>query len=194
MCCRFAYYSRIIEDIESVADWIEPGVKTFCAGDIHPSEPAVVIKADPEKQQIRAGVMPWGFLSYDKKLLINARAESVQEKKTFADSMAYRRCVIPAGHFYEWDRNKIRNTFFLPGYRTFYMAGLYNIFDQTDRFTVLTTGANESMSPVHDRMPLIIPEERIRDWILEYASAQEILAEIPPAFLREAEYEQLSLF
>lgn len=193
MCCRFAYYSRIIDDIEDAADWIDPAVKSFHAGDIHPSESAVILKADPE-HKICAGVMPWGFLSYDKKLLINARAESVQEKRTFADSMRYRRCVIPAGHFYEWDRNKVRNTFFLPENRTFYMAGIYNVFDQTDRFTVLTAAANGSMSPVHDRMPLIIPDARIRDWILDYGSAGELLAETPPEFLRKADYEQLSLF
>ena len=65
---------------------------------------------------LRTEPLLWGFPGFDKgKLLINARAESVKDRPTFADSFAGRRCVLPAAGFYEWDRKKEKVIFTLWG-------------------------------------------------------------------------------
>ncbi|MDY4969915.1 MAG: SOS response-associated peptidase family protein [Lachnospiraceae bacterium] len=117
-----------------------------------------------------------------------------------------------AGHFYEWDRTKTKVTFSGASdgeNSSLYMAGFYNYFhidqgfdDRTGkrggidefRFIILTTGANESMKPVHDRMPLILPENQIRDWIFDDGLVGEILEQSSPMLSRYQEYEQLTLF
>lgn len=87
--------------------------------------------------------MLWGFPQYQKKgLLINARAETVLEKKMFRESVLHRRCVIPARQFYEWDAEKNKAAFREKNESVMFMAGFYNRFSDGDRFIILTTGAN----------------------------------------------------
>lgn len=61
--------------------------------------------------------------------------------------------MIPAAGFYEWSRQKEKNTFYRKDGKPLYLAGFYDRFDKEDRFVILTTVANASMRPVHDRMP-----------------------------------------
>ena len=194
MCCRYAYKAGTLSEADLLADRTVSEVKTFTSGEIHPSDSAVIVRADPKDGALLADVMPWGFIGFRKDLLINARAETALEKKTFADSVLHRRCVIPASHFYEWDSKKVKNTFFLPKEETLFMAGFYNMFDNSDRFIILTTEANESMKPVHDRMPLILSKSRVRDWIFDDTCVKDLLKEKPPALERKPEYEQLAFF
>lgn len=74
------------------------------------------------------------------------------------------------------------------------MAGFCNRFDNVDRFVILTTAANGSMSPVHERMPLILSEGEIKDWILDDTRIREFLKKESPILSRSQEFEQLSLF
>ena len=194
MCCRYGYESGTAMDVRDLADYISPEAGNFRTGDVHTSDPAVVLKSGPEEKAIYADVMPWGFFSFDKKLMINARAESATEKKSFSDSILRRRCIIPASHFYEWDRNKIKNKFADPEGVSLYMAGFYNLFDQENRFIILTTAANESMAPVHDRMPLLLRRDQIEGWICRDDQFMGYLKQRPQELLRKTEYEQLSLF
>ena len=166
----------------------ESGVK-----DIHPSEKAAVLAAPQGTFLLEA--MRWGFPSFRSgQLLINARCESALEKPVFAESLLSRRCVIPAAGFYEWDREKNKVTFYAPEQPCIYLAGFYNLFDSQDRFIILTREANEDMAPVHDRMPLILPEEEIGDWILEPGKTKEYLQREPVHLARKQDYEQMTLF
>ena len=90
------------------------------AGDVCPSQQAPVLTG--EGGELHLELMTWGFLppSGEQKrdgkvrpggLLINARAETALEKRMFRDSIRSRRCVIPAGHFYEWDEDRNRAEF-----------------------------------------------------------------------------------
>ena len=98
-----------------------------------------------------------------KGLLINARCEGIREKNTFGDSVRRRRCVIPASGYYEWDSRKNKVAFNRIDKKPIYMAGVYNLVDNAERFVVITTEANESVRNVHDRMPLILEENEIDD-------------------------------
>lgn len=116
------------------------------------------------------------------------------EKPMFREAVLHRRAVIPATWFYEWDRNKQKHTFRREGGAALFMAGCCRKYEDGDRFVILTTQANASMEPVHDRMPLILEREEAVEWLLEDGTAEELLRKKPPLLERRAEYEQLGLF
>ena len=59
---------------------------------------------------------------------------------------------------------------------------------------ILTTEANPSVSPVHDRMPLILEPEELEDWVLDDRATEYLLHKTPVLLKTHAEYEQMSLF
>ena len=112
----------------------------------------------------------------------------------FRESVLHRRCIIPAKHFYEWDPDKNKVTFFRQDKPVVYLAGFYNRFQDEERFIILTTQANASVSSVHDRMPLILEENELKDWVYDDKFMEFALHKTPPGLEREQEYEQQSLF
>ncbi len=136
----------------------------------------------------------WGIKGKDKKLIINARAETVLEKTMFSESVLRRRCILPAAGFYEWDKEKNKVTFYRNDKSPIYLAGFYQLSENRDSFVVLTTAANESMIQVHDRMPLMIDKAEVKDWLWDSYAAKEMLGEKMPQLNSHMEYEQLSLF
>ena len=185
MCCLYYIDEAVERDIERLVNDIDKNIK-LKTGDIHPTDQAPVICK--RNQDLYATSMKWGFMGRDQKPLINARAESALEKPTFSDSVMHRRCIIPAGKFYEWNRDKQKAAFRYRESPSIYMAGFYR------RFVILTTVANASMRSVHDRMPLILGEKDIRLWIYEDAKTDVFLKKASPMLERQQEYEQMSLF
>jgi len=142
---------------------------------------------------LRTEPLLWGFPGFDKgTLLINARAESVKDRPTFADSFAGRRCVLPAAGFYEWDRKKEKVIFTVPESKILYLAGIYRPFGEENRFVILTREANASMAPVHDRMPLILSRGEVEPWVRGVNEADDILAKKLPLLRAERPYEQMT--
>ena len=138
-------------------------------------------------------LLQWGFPGFDKgKLLINARAESVKDRPTFADSYAERRCVLPAAGFYEWDKKKEKVIFTVPESKILYLAGIYRPYGEEKRFVVLPREANASMAPVHDRMPLILSRAEVWPWVNGGSEADDILAKVLPLLKAERPYEQMT--
>lgn len=166
--------------------------KIPAARDVHPSEWADIICLNQGKAQIRA--MRWGFQGKDAGLIINARAETVFERPLFRESARYRRCVVPAGRYYEWNSLKEKVTFERKETPVLYMAGLYNLYQEEARFVVITTEANRSVQAVHDRMPLILERYEVELWLRDEAAAQKLLQKVPGALQRTQEYEQMSLW
>ena len=73
------------------------------------------------------------------------------------------------------------------------MAGCYNQYDQ-DRFVILTTDANPSVSPVHERMSLILEPDELESWVLDDRATEFILHKTPVMLKSSTEYKQMSLF
>lgn len=195
MCCRFYSDETTQKDIVGLVDGYDKGIDWLREGDVHPGDKAtVIIKGS---NGLFAGDMRFGMNgsrnTADTKapaLLINARAESVREKKSFAESVAERRCVIPAKKFYEWDRDKNKAEFSPVKEKSVYLAGIYRDSD----FVILTTAANGSMKPVHDRMPLTLRRDQIEPWLTDAEKTDEILSQTPEELSVYREFEQLSLF
>ncbi|MDO4321876.1 MAG: SOS response-associated peptidase family protein [Lachnospiraceae bacterium] len=193
MCSRYYIDEEIEKVIAEFAGIAPREISPVKKGDIRPSEEALVLTG--EKRPFAVRTMRWGFPQYERKgLTINARAETVLEKRLFRDSVLHRRCIIPAKHFYEWDSGKNKVTFFQDGEAALYMAGFYNYFQGEDRFVVLTVPANASVNRVHDRMPLILQEEELKSWIYDGSFLEFVLRKTPAQLKRYQEYEQQSLF
>ena len=121
--------------------------------------------------------MRWGFLPHWYKtttggpLLINARSETIAEKPAFKSACRERRCLIPASGFYEWtkDKNENRLPWYIhsPSNDPIVFAGIFQTWDKGDdpltTCAIVTTAANEMMSKIHHRMPVIL---RKQDWPL----------------------------
>mgnify|MGYP002464882070 CR=1 FL=1 len=145
------------------------------------------------ERHLEAEQMVWGFPRFDGRgLLINARAETAAERRAFRECVLHRRCVIPAKGFWEWNKSKEKFSFERQDSQVMFMAGCYDCFDGQDRFVILTTEANPSVKPVHDRMPLILRRDQIRPWLTDAESALHLLAAPPPLLERHSTDGQMS--
>lgn len=121
--------------------------------------------------------------------LINARAETLLERVSFRSALQSRRCLVPADGFYEWKRinkkSKIPYRFILNEQEPFAFAGLWEEFENEEKevvhtFTIITTEANSVVSPIHDRMPVILTRDSEKVWMNNDASEKEILEVLRP--------------
>ena len=198
MCGRYYVDDDTAREIEKLIRQVDEKMRKaenihLRSGDIHPSEVAPVIAAD--HNDLCCKWQRWGFLGFSgKQLIFNARSESALEKKMFKESVKQRRVVVPATWFYEWNKNKEKNIFYREDQLVLYMAGFYKRYQDEDRFVILTTAANESMKPVHDRMPLLLDREEIKEWLFEDSLTENFLQKTPALLERRADFEQMSLF
>lgn len=193
MCGRYFVDDAVFSEIKKIVSAIRADIQKQQAGDIYPSRKALVLTG--KGQGLSAEEMFWGFPGYYKKgLLINARGETILERKTFRDSVLHRRCIIPARHFYEWDSGKNKAAFLRKDGTVLYMAGCYRRFENEDCFVIITTQANDSVSRVHDRMPLILEKDELKAWLYDDHFLNFALNKTPVELEKRQEYEQLSLF
>lgn len=194
MCCRYYFSDKAAYKVESDLK-LTKGALATRAGDITPgmATPGIIWNKGTNEDLALEDLF-WGITSKDKKLIINARAESVTKKSMFADSIRNRRCILPAAGFYEWDASKTKFRFKRADEKPIYLAGFYDLSDNKDSFVILTTAANASMKPVHDRMPVMIDTGNVRDYLKDPAAALEMIKEPMPGLDRKSDYEQLSLF
>lgn len=187
MCGRYNFTVEQSEEIMEILEKLNAKFqgKEVKTGEIFPTNPAAILME--EKQEIVPAISSWGFPKFDGKgVIINARAETAFEKRTFRDSLVNRRCIVASTGFYEWDNDKKKFLFRLDGTNTLYMAGIYSNYGGESRYVILTTDANESMRDIHNRMPLIIPKNDISDWIMDQSATGEFLRRVPPLLIKEA--------
>lgn len=192
MCGRYFVDDEMWREIKKICKQIDDSKLKVTRGDVRPTDMAVVLMG---MKEVRTEQMQWGFTQqYQEGLLINARAETVLSKPSFRDSMRHCRCVIPAAGFYEWNKAKEQVSFRMPQSKILYMAGIWQPTAKEKQFTILTTSPNDSVSSVHDRMPLVLTSEEIIPWIQSFDVAEKLLTKTPPFLEHKQEYEQLSLF
>ena len=148
-----------------------------------------------EREKTReARMLQWGlipFWSKEPKGIINARVETIAEKASFNESFQKRRCLIFADGFYEWERSgKISQPYYfqLKDGEPFAFAGVWDKWRANDRVitscAIITTKANELLSTIHTRMPVILPPELYDFWLNEDSrepELKEILMPFPAA-------------
>ncbi|ABB73358.1 SOS response-associated peptidase [Nitrosospira multiformis] len=152
--------------------------------------PTMEILAIRDTDSGRMGsMMRWGLIPYwikdVKKLpvLNNARAETVAEKPAFRQPFRQRRCLIPASGFFEWKTESRRKQPYFISSRDgapFSFAGIYETWvtdtgEAKESCAIITTGCNALMQPIHDRMPVILPEDAWDTWLDPDLRRNEIL-------------------
>ena len=181
MCGRFTLTDDnrdgIAEQLAVSADELKDYKPRF---NIAPTQTHFVVRMEHEDREVlwvRWGLIPsWSKDAKGGYRTINARADGVEKKPAYRSAFKRRRCIVPADGFYEWEgpKDDRRPSWFHRGDGGLLMfAGLYEFWTPKDddeaeplcSFTIITTDANEFMSQIHDRMPVILPEENIDDWI-----------------------------
>jgi len=122
---------------------------------------------------LRFGLVPhWSQGPDPRYPMINARAETVATKPAYRDSFRHRRCLIPADGFYEWRRQDGRQPFYIhrADEEPLVFAGLWDYWrgpsgEGIPSCTIVTTDANAVVSPIHDRMPVILDPADFQRWL-----------------------------
>src|SRR5882724_11953550 len=165
MCGRYCMTSAP-EAVRALFRYPEqPNFPARC--NVAPTQPVPIVRmADGERQfaLVRWGLLPtWVKDPKGFTLLINARGESVNDKPAFRNAMKRRRCLFPADGFYEWrQEGSARRPFHVrrKGGGPMAFAGLWETWmgpngEEMETAAIVTTTANRTLAPIHDRMPVV---------------------------------------
>ncbi|MGH9209150.1 MAG: SOS response-associated peptidase [Acidimicrobiales bacterium] len=187
MCGRFVSASppdeiaRYFDADETALPELEPSYNVAPTNDVY----AVAVDGGIRKVE----AFHWGLVpswAKDPKIgskMINARSEGIATKNAYRAAIKRRRCIIPADGFYEWQKvpdakRKQPHYIHRPGGEPLAFAGLWEVWRGPDKdkdkdsdepplrsCTIITTSANETMAPLHDRMPVILPPSAWDEWL-----------------------------
>ena len=200
MCCRYwtdesPELRPIVEEMNRsplMRKWQDKAkVKSY--GEIFPTDVVPVIA--PNRSGLRTVYpMKWGYSG--KSLLMNARSETAAEKLTFREDWVRHRCIVPASWYFEWehypgsDGKKHTGDKYLihpKDSAVTWLCGLYRIENGLPVFVILTREPGETLRFLHDRMPLIMPDELVTEWIRPDRKPEELL----PGALTDMDFEKV---
>lgn len=134
---------------------------------IAPTDPHPVLVEESGKRKLQAAA--WGFRRKGiPTLWINAKSETAAKNGLFKQAFHERRCAVPADGFLEWKgaaKQRRPIWFHAADGALLLFAGLWDERDGQRSFTILTTAANDLVAPVHDRMPVLLPRDRLAAWL-----------------------------
>ena len=188
MCCRYwtdesPEIREIVEEMNKsplVEKW-QGRAEIVPYGEVRPTNVAPVI-ATSRSGNRAVFPMKWGFSGPT--LLMNARAETAPVKATFREAWASHRCIVPASWYFEWEHIPGPNGKKRTGDKYVirpadsamtWLCGLYRIEDGLPVFVILTREPGEGIRFIHDRMPLIMPGDRVDAWINPDANPQALM-------------------
>lgn len=138
---------------------------------VAPSQMVPIITNENPTQVIMArfGFIPsWAEDARVGYKMINARAETILDKPTFKTAVKTKRCLVIADGFYEWkvtDKHKQPYRIEIKKGELFAFAGIWNTWKGIPTFSIITCGANSTMKPIHERMPVILPTDKEQEWL-----------------------------
>ena len=194
MCGRFAFYSpaEATAALFGVSD--VPELKPRF--NIAPTQSIAAIRLD-SKESREVALLRWGLVPFWAKdpsignRMINARAETVAEKPSFRAAYRTRRCLILADGFYEWRKEADGKTPYfisLASGEPFAFAGLWEDWrakdsdDSLQSTAIITTAANDFMSQLHHRMPVVLQQDAADRWLGGDEQLLSDASESSPAF------------
>ena len=176
MCGRYRL-SRRKQIIEEYFDSTSGEVEWSPRYNIAPTQPVPVIRQNPKDSIRELSLVRWGLIPSRAKesstaKMINARSETAATNPAFRDALKFRRCLIPADGFYEWQRTgKVKQPYcFEVGEGDiFAFAGIWDRWKDggtmVETCSILTTTPNAVASAVHDRMPVILDPHSHDLWL-----------------------------
>ena len=177
MCGRFTLTTSP-EQLSQEFPWLSVAEDVGPRYNIAPTQPIAVVPNDGKNQ---LDFFVWGLIpSWAKdpsigNRMINARAETLSEKPAFKAAFRHRRCLILADGFFEWrvePGQKVKTPMYirLKSGKPFVFAGLWENWHAADgsqilSCTIITTEPNDFMRPIHNRMPVILPQTAYPSWL-----------------------------
>ena len=178
MCGRY----NLITDAEALVDFFEIEQTLFDVSELQsryniaPSQDVPIVRDTGKGRELvlaRWGLVPhWSKEAKTKYSTINARAETVAEKPTYREAFRRKRCLIPATGFYEWQQTEGGKSPYhirMPDQGIFVFAGLWDRWDKEgvgfESCSIIVTSANETMQPIHDRMPVSLNQAQYNTWL-----------------------------
>jgi len=160
------------------------GFPMITSGEIKPTNVAPVI-APSYSGSPKVFAMKWGYsLPGKSNPILNARIETAGIRPAFKDDWAKHRCIIPASYYFEWEhimdptgKKRIGSKYLIQpkGESVTWLCGLYHIENGLPYFVVLTREPDKSINHIHDRMPLILPKNKISEWTNPYGTPEIII-------------------
>jgi putative SOS response-associated peptidase YedK len=200
MCGRYSLIC--IDDLGNRFRVVNPMIGARSRFNIAPgNEMPVIVNDDKKTDKNNLVMMKWGLVPHwtrdlrNAKRPINARAETLSEKPSFAGLLKNRRCLVPASGFFEWKKEgskKIPFYLHLPKSPLFAFAGLYDQWNDPEgklllTYTIITSEPNDLVAKIHNRMPSILLRENEDRWLskspLSARDLKEILTPFPSEFL-----------
>ena len=141
------------------------GETVVSGADICPGMQAPVICRD--EGELRLQSMRWGFERPEGGLVINARAETADQRLMFKGLAERQRCALPATRYYEWRRaDRQKYAVSIEDCGLFFLAGLYRTGVDCWEFVVLTQPPTPRIAAVHNRMPLLLDSrQKLDQWL-----------------------------
>jgi putative SOS response-associated peptidase YedK len=180
VCGRYVSASTP-DDIAAYFDAEAPEVAIAPSWNVAPTDDVYAVRNRREGDGRRIDAFHWGLVpswAKDPKIgsrMINARSETLAEKAAFKAAFLRRRCLVPADGFYEWTHTPgaVKQPHFIhrPDGEPYAFAGLWEVWrrDADDPWlrscSIVTTTANEPMSSLHDRMPVMLPRRAWDAWL-----------------------------
>jgi putative SOS response-associated peptidase YedK len=193
MCGRFAFYSP--SEAAAALFGVSASVEVQPRYNIAPTQFIAAIRED-EKRERELVMLRWGLVPFWAKepsignKMINARAETVAEKPAYRAAYRHRRCIVLADGFYEWRREgdvKTPHFISLASGEPFALAGLWENWtdkksgESLQTTTLITTAANDFMTPLHHRMPVILEAGTAGEWLAGSTDLLDDVAAMTPA-------------
>ena len=156
MCGRFHFGILPDKKGEQIKQRAEKLNLVYKQGEIFPTDNVLCII--PKESKIDLSVMKWGINS--KSLLINARVETIEDRPTY-NGIKNNRCAVICNGFYEWDKQK--NKYYI-NFDEEYMY-LACIFNEENELVILTQASSGEFENIHDRVPIIMNQEEMINYI-----------------------------
>ena len=181
MCGRYGFSSDE-QEVRRIVREIERNGAEVRTGEIFPGNTVPILIAPQGHPRLVPAV--WGLPKpWRKGLIINAQAETASRKPLFRGLLCSQRCLVPSSGFYEWthDEMRLRCHCRKPDEPLTWMAGIYDQSGSLPQFAILTTAANFSVAPIHERMPLVIAAADGMGWLSDPMEAAILLGREPAA-------------
>lgn len=188
MCGRYTHMYTW-EELHTLMSELTNSMKLETSYNVAPTQLAPIVRSSNGKEwtisQAKWGLIPkWAKEEKIGSSLINARSETITSKPSFKSAFRSRRCLVPISGFYEWKKldPKTKQPYYiqLESKKPMILAGIWEEWKKSDNetiesFSILTTQADETVSFLHDRMPVILNDEAQRKWLDPGASEQDLL-------------------
>ena len=194
MCGRFVL-TATPEELQALFGYLD-GEDFPPRYNIAPTQPIAVVRMLHGARRfalVRWGLVP-GWVKDPRAfgLMINARSESAATNGAFKGALQYRRCLVPASGFYEWQKRegKRKQPYLLRprngGIVAF--AGLWETWmgadgSEIDTACILTTAANDTVAPIHNRMPVIVAPGDFERWLESQDGVADLLHPAPDGLM-----------